>query len=420
MKPVELLIIGAGSRGSRYAQYAAERPELVRVVGVADPRDFYRNQLAQKYGVAPENVLADWRPFIERPKFADAVIIATPDVLHLDPALAFAQQGYDILLEKPMAPDPASCRQIVEAALENKSLFAVCHVMRYTNYSQKMKELVASGLIGDIVSVQHLEPVGFWHYAHSYVRGNWRNEKSSSFMLLAKSCHDIDWLRYIIGRPCIEVSSFGSLKYFRKENKPLAAGAALRCLDCAFEPDCAYSAKRFYLNLLDQGKLGWPLDVMTTEFSREGVMTALREGPYGRCVYECDNDVVDHQVVNLLYDNGVTASFTMIGESETRDRQTIIFGTKGELRGNGEKIFHYDFLTGKTREIEIEQPPTSIQGHGGGDYNLIKTFVEAVATRDPSGILSGPLESLETHLTVFAAERARLEKRVVEVATNSQ
>jgi predicted dehydrogenase len=157
---------------------------------------------------------------------------------------------------------------------------------------------------------------------------------------------------------------------------------------------------------------------MTTEFTRVGVMAALREGPYGRCVYECDNDVVDHQVVNLLYDNGVTASFTMVGQSEYRDRQTIIFGTKGELRGNGEKIIHYDFLTGKTQEIAIEQPQTGLQGHGGGDYNLIQKFVEAVATRDPSGILSGPVESLETHLTTFAAERARLENRVVEITVS--
>jgi predicted dehydrogenase len=278
-----------------------------------------------------------------------------------------------------------------------------------------MKALITSGLIGDIISVQLLEPVGFWHYAHSFVRGNWRNEATSSFMLLAKSCHDLDWLRYIIGQPCQQVSSFGSLQHFKKENKPLEAGDALRCLNCAFEPSCAYSAKRLYLNLYNQGNFGWPLDVITTDLSETGVIAALQDGPYGRCVYECDNDVVDHQVVNLLYEGGATATFTMIATSESRQRQSTIFGTRGELRGDGEKITHYDFLSGNTSEIAVDKFETKLSGHGGGDYGVIKSFVAAVATRDPGLILSGPQESLETHLTVFAAEQARLENRVLTI-----
>lgn len=415
MTQVELLVIGAGSRGATYARYALLHPEAARVVGVAEPREFYRRQVAEQHLVPPENVATDWRQLAERPKFADAVIIATQDAMHLEPALAFARKGYDILLEKPMAPDAESCRRIVEAAQAHGGIFAVGHVMRYTAYTQRVKQLVSSGLIGEIVSVQHLEPVGYWHYAHSYVRGNWRNEGLASFMLLAKSCHDLDWLRYIIGRRCVQVSSFGSLLYFKHENKPAEAGQALRCLDCAYETKCAYSAKHFYLKRLEQNNTGWPINVITTSFTQDGVLEALRDGPYGRCVYECDNDVVDHQVVNLVYENGATASFTMIGPSETRGRETIIFGTQGELRGNSKRIVHYDYLTEETTEIIPEAPSGEQGGHDGGDYGLMSRFVQAVAHRDPSYILSGPEEALETHLTVFAAERARRENRVVPI-----
>lgn len=412
MKPITVLIIGAGSRGKVYASYALKHPTEAQVIGVADPREFFRTQLANAHQIATENVVTAWQDLAQRPKFADAVVIATPDVLHRDPAIAFAQKSYDILLEKPLAPDPDSCRSIVEAVIAAQSIFAVGHVMRYTNYTQRLKGLVSSGLIGDIVSIQHLEPVGYWHYAHSFVRGNWRNEATSSLMLLAKSCHDIDWLRYIIGEPCVQVASFGSLKHFKKERKPIEAGDAMRCLDCAYETSCPYSAKRFYQKCFHEENTGWPLDVITTDFTEAGVTEALRTGPYGRCVYECDNDVVDHQVVNLEYESGTTASFTMIATCEIRERETIIFGTQGELRGNGEKIVHYDFLTETTKTFEIEQ---SESGHSGGDYALMKSFITAVAQRDPSSILSGPAEALETHLTVFAAEQARREHRGVRV-----
>lgn len=415
MNPVKLIIVGAGSRGSRYAQFALEHPELCRVVAVAEPRDYFRERLGQLHSIEPDRLFNDWHELAGQPRLADAVIIATKDADHLEPAEAFAGLGYDILLEKPLAPDPKSCQRITEAAIANNIILAVCHVLRYTSYTQKLKQLLDSGLIGDIVSVHHLEPVGFWHYAHSFVRGNWRNQAETSFMLLAKSCHDIDWLRYIIGQPCLQVSSFGSLKHFRKEEKPPEAGAATRCLSCAYEPACPYSAKRIYFNFLRQGRTDWPLDVITTDFTEEGVTTALEEGPYGRCVYECDNDVVDHQVVNLLYEKGITATFTMVGTSELRYRETLIFGTRGEIRGDGDKLIHYDFLTGRKEEIVTTQPNDHLSGHGGGDYAIMEHFVAAVAEKNPALILSGPLDSLETHLTVFAAEKSRLEGRTVAV-----
>jgi predicted dehydrogenase len=415
MYPVSLIIIGAGSRGGSFARFAFEHPDLARVVGVAEPRPFYRQKVAAQHNIPPENVTEGWQELAARPKFADAVIIATPDRYHAEPAVAFANQGYAMLLEKPMATNPADCRRIVEAVEQNKILFAVFHDFRYFNYTKVLKETINSGLIGDVVSIEHTEPVGYWHYAHSYVRGNWRNETTSSSMLLAKSCHDIDWLRYILGQRCVQVSSFGSLTHFKKSQKPAAAGDALRCLDCAYEAQCPYSARRFYQARLRQGSWGWPLDVITQAFTEEGVLQALREGPYGRCVYECDNDVVDHQVVNLLYANGATVAFTMTGCSEFGDRRTTVFGTRGELRGDLSKLVHFDFLSNETRIIDTTPPDAPQGGHWDGDINVLKAFMYTVATGDTSRILSGARETLETHLTVFAAEQSRREGRTVEV-----
>jgi predicted dehydrogenase len=419
-KPVEIIILGGGSRGKTFANFALEYPEQARIVGIAEPRSFYRERIVKEHNIAPEYIFTDWREALAQPRFADAVVITVQDAMHMEPAVAFANKGYNILLEKPMAPNVEDCRAIVQAVEANNTTFAVCHVLRYTVYTKKLKALIDSGLIGDIVSVQHLEPVGYWHYAHSFTRGNWRNEAESSFMLLAKSCHDIDWLRHIIGQRCIQVSSFGSLKQFRKESKPAEAGDATRCLDCTYEEQCAFSAKRFYNKMLAQGKVHWPLDVITSNFTAQGVEEALRNGPYGRCVYECDNDVVDHQVVNLLYENGATAVFTMIAQTEQRDRETIIFGTKGEIRGNGEKIVVYDFLTEQKTEYRPYEEPSDDDskkksGHGGGDFGVMDHFTRAVAEGNPNIILSGPRETLETHLTVFAAEQARRENRIVAV-----
>ena len=414
MKPIALLIVGAGSRGTGYAEYALQHPDQARVVGVVEPREYYRNQLARQHNIPPENVFTDWHPAANRPRFADAVIIATPDALHADPAVAFANLGYHMLLEKPMAPTAAECRRIAAAVEANSILFAVFHVLRYTTYTQKVKEIVESGRLGEVVSIQHLEPVGYWHQAHSFVRGNWRNESESSFMLLAKSCHDLDWIRYVVGKRCMRVSSFGNLHHFRKEEKP--QGAADRCLDCSVETDCPYSALKIYMGYLQRGELGWPVAMLTPDVTEEGVMNALRTGPYGRCVYACDNDVVDHQVVNMLFEDGETAAFTMTAFNHQRDRETRIFGTRGELYGNGQVIEVFDFLTDTTDRIDTWAGDGSIlDGHGGGDYGLMRQFVAAVQQGDQSLIWSGLEETLESHLMVFAAEEARRQNRVVEV-----
>lgn len=416
MRAVTVLIIGAGSRGHGYSRFAKEYPDKMRVVGVAEPREFYRERMVCEHGIAPENAVSSWEQFVNRPKLADAVIISTPDAMHTEPSIAFAEKGYAILLEKPMAPSADECRRIVAAVQKNEILFAVCHVLRYTVYTKQVKKLVDSGIIGDVVSIQHLEPVGYWHQAHSFVRGNWRNEKESSFMLLAKSCHDIDWISYIMGVPCKSVSSFGSLYHFRKEQKPKNAG--FRCVSCACEQQCPYSALRFYMGRLKTGQLTWPLNVISSVVTEENVMKALREGPYGRCVYECDNDVVDNQAVNMAFDGGRTASFTMTAFGNG-GRRTSIFGTKGMLYGEGAKIRIFEFLTERETIVDTKSSTLGsiLDGHGGGDGGLMEAFINALATGDKSKIISGPKETLESHLIVFGAEEARRKNIVVELNT---
>ncbi len=414
MKKIKLIIVGAGSRGTGYAEYATEHPEQATIVGVAEPRAEYRKHLAEKHNIPPENLFNDWQELAEQPKLADAVIIATPDAEHTAPAIAFAKKGYHILLEKPMSASEAECKQVTDTATEAGIVFAVCHVLRYTAFTRTLKKLLDDGLIGDIVSLQALEPVGYWHQAHSFVRGNWGNEAESSSMLLAKCCHDLDWISHIMDTPCTAVHSFGSLKHFRKEEQP--EGAADRCVDCAVEPDCPYSAKKIYSGFLKKGLKGWPLDVLTSDVSEENIAEALRTGPYGRCVYACDNDVVDHQVVNMQFDGGQTASLTMTAFTESTARKIRIFGTKGEIDSDSSTIRHFDFLTDTWQTIETDPVDHSILGgHGGGDYGLMKAFVDAIANNDPSLILSGPVETLESHRMVFAAETARHEERVVHI-----
>ncbi|CAI1774389.1 Inositol 2-dehydrogenase/D-chiro-inositol 3-dehydrogenase [Serratia quinivorans] len=411
-RPVRVLVIGAGARGEIYSRYALAHPDLMQVVAVAEPRDVYRQQFVEQHAIAADKVFTDWRQAADAGKLADAVLICTQDTLHLEPALAFAKQGYAMLLEKPLSPDASECRTIVEEVVRQKLIFSVGHVLRYTRYTQKLKQLLRDNVIGDIVSLQHLEPVGYWHQAHSFVRGNWRNDNEAAFMLLQKSCHDIDWIRYIMELPCEQISSFGGLRHFRQENQP--AGAADNCLDCAVEASCPYSAKRIYLGDDHKATPGF-LRVLTPEVSQSHLQAALRDGQYGRCVYRCDNNVVDHQVVNMQFAGGRTASFTMTAFTRLEDRQTRIFGSHGCLEGDGRYIRITSFVDDSKKVYDVDEAEDlhAMSGHGGGDYYLMQHFIDAIRTNDPSQVLSGPAETLESHLMVFAAERARRESAVI-------
>jgi predicted dehydrogenase len=412
-QPLRLAVVGTGCRGMAYGRESVRTGEAV-VTAVAEPRTGRRLAAAAEFGVTADRAVIDWRDLAGRHDLnVDAVVVATPDREHTAPALAFVERGIPILLEKPMAPTQAEAEAIAQAADERSVMVCVAHVLRYSAYTAAVKAAIASGAIGDVVSVEHLEPVGWWHHAHSFVRGNWRREDESNPMLMAKCCHDVDWLSYVVDRPAVRVSSFGSLTHFTPANKP--AGAADRCLECSVEPDCPYSARRIYLERVSDPRAHeWPLAILTQQVDEEGIAAALREGPYGRCVYDCDNDVVDHQVVNIEYEGGVTASLTMTAFTPMAFRKTRIFGTRGMLEGDGYTVSVFDFLTGRTTTDQIVDPrdDTAGQGHMGADAALTRSFLAAVRDRDPSRILTSPHESLHTHQIVWAAERARRLGRV--------
>ena len=417
MKPVTFIVIGAGSRGHAYAKYALERPDRARCVGVAEPREVRRQHLASEHGLTSAAQYADWRELVGGERQADAVLITTQDADHAEPAVALAGEGYHILLEKPMATTEDDCRRIVDAVGAADVMLAVCHVLRYTAYTRKLKAMIGAGAIGDVLGLDRLEPVGWWHYAHSYVRGNWRTTRTSTPMLMAKCCHDLDWILHVMGGGCQSVASFGSLVHFRADRAP--AGAGQRCLDCPVEADCPYSAVKIYLQRVREGHTGWPVDVLTMDAGatdEQTVTTALRDGPYGRCVYHCDNDVADQQVVAMEFDGGRVANFIVSAFTPMAGRQTRLYGSRGQLCGDGRYIHHLDFLTGQTTSYDSEAGDAGILGgHGGGDYALMEVFIAAVAAGDESLILSGPAETLMSHRMIFAAERARTERRVVEL-----
>ena len=409
-KVVKLVVIGAGSRGNTYSTFATNFPDRAQVVAVVDPDAEKRNRLADKCGVPAENRYNSWEEFVQLPKMADAVLICTQDAMHEGPAVACAKCGYDILLEKPMAPTEESCKRIVAAVKEAGVIFAVCHVLRYTKYTRMVKQLIESGRIGDIISIQHLEPLGYWHQAHSFVRGKWRNEAESSFMLLAKSCHDVDWLRGIMDRKCKKIQSFGSLRHFKASEKP--AGAADRCVDCpaAIESRCPYSALKIYFrDRFDCGHKLWPVNVLTADVTEENLMEALKTGPYGRCVYACDNDVVDTQTVNMLFEDDTTVSMTMTAFDFHSARKSRIFGTRGQIETDSRIIKVREFANETEEVIDTETVNDGgiLSGHGGGDFGLMEAFVKAVAEQNSKYILSGTDETLESHLMVFAAEKSR-------------
>ncbi len=386
-----LAVAGAGARGSTYAELAADAADIV---AVAEPRDHHRAAFAGRHPGAA--VYTDWRNMVAAGRLADAVIIATQDADHVAAAVAFADAGYDILLEKPMATNESDCARIVAAVRRAGVTMAVCHVLRYTPYTRALKSLLDSGRIGELVAVQHREPIGFWHFAHSYVRGKWRRSDESTFLLLSKSCHDLDWLAHVVGQPAVRVSSFGSLSHFRPEGAP--EGATDRCVTCPVESTCPYSALRVY-------GPGLADDNSRSYFTRI-VAPSMTEA----------DDVVDHQVVNVEYAGGVTASFTLTAFTPMESRHTALFGTHAEIRGDGRYLRIYDFATERTETLDSMPADGSIAaGHDGGDAGLITAFVRALAQGDPSLITSGAPESLASHRIVFAAERARVTGSVVSV-----
>lgn len=408
-----LLVVGAGARGTNYASIASASDKAV-ISAVVEPDPERRSAFATRFGLAEDRIYANWEEVVRGPRIADAAVITTPDDAHVEPAVAFADAGYHLLLEKPMASTEALSLRIVEAVERNGVLMQICHVLRYSDYTQRVKAVIDQGTIGRIVSVEHLEPIGWWHFAHSYVRGNWRSEEASSPMILAKSSHDLDWLVYITGQPVTKISSFGGLHHFTPANKP--AGAADRCLDCPLVSTCAYSAPTIYTRFIgDPVGEKWPLSVVTPDITEAGVLRALAEGPYGECVYNGQNDVADHQVVNMELADGATISFTVTAFTELDFRKTRIFGTHGSIEGDGRSIVVTDFRTAETTTINVASDggASAADGHGGADTALVQHFLTLLDEPDHDAAKEHARASLYSHRLAWAAEESRRRAAVV-------
>ena len=414
--PIRMVILGAGDRGRTYASYAAAYPERVRVVGVADINPVAREAVARAHGVPASAQWGDWSEAVAARPDCDVMVISMPDALHVEPAIACLDAGYHLLLEKPMARTWGECERLAAKVREKRDRLVILgHVLRYTVYFKKLHDLLQGGAIGEVVSIQHLEPVAYMHAAHSFCRGNWGNTERATPMILQKCCHDFDQFVWWLGKRCVGVSSFGNTFHFNKAHRP--AGAADRCLACPTEVErrCPYSAKKIYLERQDYR---YPF----VDKRDEAMEAMLREGPYGRCVYACDNDAVDHQVVNLLFEGGVTVAHQMESYTYTGGRETKVFGTRGEIVGNGRTltIYHFD-----TRQVEVwdsvlEAGMPMGSGHGGGDYGLMDELVRQLTEGDAGRYLDIFEVSLESHRIAFAAEESRRQRGALMLAKNEQ
>lgn len=460
--PITAVLFGAGDRGMTvYGNYALKNKKKLKFVAVAEPIETRREKFAKLHDIPPNRCYKSWEDIITEKKLADTAFICMQDQMHVDPAIQALEKGYDVLLEKPMAHTLEGCVKIVEKVEETGRILGIGHVLRYTKFFSTIYDTIQKGLLGIIVNISHRENVSWYHMAHSFVRGNWRNVETSSPMILAKCCHDLDLLYWMVGSLPKKISSFGNLLHFKPENAP--EGAPKYCLDgCPVSDTCNYYAPRiyvdivpiiqiveksdnklykFFINLRKKHKItlialsklihslkglrywkDWPVNALYADqpedYSDEGKKEILKTSPYGRCVYRCDNDVVDHQVVNIEFENGATATLTMHGFSEREGRTLRIDGTKatliGEFHGSGEKITFYDHYLG-TEEVLYSKKLSLGNGHGGGDFLLIEAFIESLKDKNKRQPLTNARASLESHLMAFASEESRTKNVIVDM-----
>ena len=409
------VLIGAGLRGTRYTDIMAKLREKFEVIAVAEPIESRRNYIKEVHQLPDEMCFADWKPLLELGKIADIAIICTMDKEHFEPVMKAVSLKYDILLEKPVSPEPVECKKISDYAREMGVKIVVCHVLRYAPLFIKIKELVNEGRLGDIISINHEECVGNVHQSHSFVRGNWGNSKKAACMLLQKSCHDLDILQWLIGKKCKKVQSFGTLTYFKEKNAPLDAPDY--CIEgCPNVETCPYNAVKLYL---DDKKNNWFREACTKapNPTDEMVEEAIRTTQYGKCVYKCDNDVVDHQTVNMLFEDDITVTFTMNAFNKG-GRFIHIMGTKGELHAatDGDTpISLYDFESKETNEISIFAADGINNGHGGGDEGIVNSLFEYLNGEYKGSSISDICTSVNNHFIVFAAEESRATGCVIDL-----
>lgn len=410
-KPVTFAICGCGCRGlEAYAPYQKLHPDKMKIVAGADIRPERLAMLREEYHVPEEMCFSSDAELLAQPKLADVMIISTQDRQHVEEALAALDKGYHLLMEKPISPNLEECMALLQKAHETKREVVVCHVLRYTKFYAALEALLRREEIGKLETIDAVEHVAYWHYAHSFVRGNWRRSQETSPMILAKSCHDMDILRWLAGERCLKVQSFGSLDHFKPECAP--KGAAQSCLaGCACKADCPYDAEKIYLTNNKSGYKqvgkGWPCTVVANDPTEESLLEALRTGPYGRCVYHSDNDVVDHQTVNMEFENNITVTFTMTAFTENCHRTIKITGTLGEVEGDMEENRIILRRFGQPEEIiELGSAGNEFAGHGGGDMGMMEYLCDLLA-EGKSEVLTSVDASVESHVMALAAEASR-------------
>ena len=435
-KPVKVALLGAGSRGELNLGSLAKRyPDRLRFVAVAEPHQGRREQFARNFSIPPGNVFNSWQELLAKPKLADAVLNTLPCRMHYESGVAALNAGYHQLLEKPMALIPGQCLVLADLAREKGLVLAIPLQSRYAKIYSRLRQLLDQGTVGTLMNIHCAENIGYWHFIMSYVRGIHHHSSMSHSFLLAKGVHDIDLIGWFAGAPAKRVASFGSLKFFNESNAP--PGAPARCLDgCPVEKDCVFSAIKQYikpgrpavpLRLATGQSLEVLLDVIRLprfrtlasivtqdDLSPAGIKKALAETSHGRCVFHSPNDVVDHQTVSIEYENGVTTSFSLSGFSVVWERTLNLHGSQGEIR-SADFSGRLETRTFSPARVRVERIPYHAIIHGGGDTQILLEFAEAVAKEDPASILTRADNALESHLVCFAAEKARVEKRVVEM-----
>lgn len=411
--PVRVAICGLGSRGKdTYAPMSEVLPGQMVIAAVAEPIEEKREAVRRRYNVPADMCFETGEEMFARERLADVVFICTQDAMHVRHAVAAMKKGYHLLLEKPIATSQADVELIERTARETGRSVVVCHVLRYAPFFEQIFEAIARGDVGEVMCIQALENVGYWHQAHSFVRGNWRREEESTFMLLAKCCHDLDYLVWLTGQRCARVSSFGSLRHFRPECAP--EGAAARCTaGCKAKESCPYDAEKIYLTNektgILRGNTDWPCNILAQEPTEEKIRAAIETGPYGRCVYACDNDVVDSQIVNMEMENGVLCQLMMTAFCEHGGRTIRVLGTHGCIEGDMESNVLRVRPFGKPETtIDVAALSRDLAGHGGGDGRMIAELMRMHGeTGMPTPRMTTLEASSESHYIAFAAERSR-------------
>ena len=400
MKTKKLVVFGLGARGTIYANFAAKYPEKFQLAAIIENN---ADRLERAKTAYPgTRLFSNYHDFLAEKIEADIVAVATQDEDHKEHSIAMMQAGYDLLLEKPISNNKEDCLAIYEASKQYNRKVVICHVLRYTPFYSTVKRYIDSGKLGEVITIHASESVGYYHQAHSFIRGPWRNKAQSSPMILAKCCHDMDILRYLMGEECLSVNSYGNLYYFNQEHAP--EGAAQYCSECAHN-DCVYKAQSIYLS--EKGR-GFSSYFTTKELTDENVLTDLKGSQYDKCVFQNDNDVVDHQVTIMQFAKGKTACHTMTAFSREIYRDLKVHGTKAELVGVIESnSFEVRYFGGEVEKVEVDISAANVGGHMGGDYFMMNSLFQALNGEEAEGITYLDV-SIESHLMSFSAEESRI------------